>query len=230
MKMLTVMCRLAIVLFASLFLSTNVALSGPVVDLPEDAENMHTILFLAQDWESRPNQVKAKKMFDQKDWCRDLRSRTHWHIWTIDQPEAKPYWKFVKTTPCLIVQDCGEHGGRILYNEPNSDLGDGPKSLLHAINVQRKKQRHGSVSPYDGPCPDGNCPIDQKKKDSAGPPPTDEIKVSPLPDAPDAVKPPEQIPVAVGVGIVATVGVCGFVLLSLAGKAKAIRRAQRGAR
>ena len=172
--------------------------------------------------------MKAERLFASEPWCMDLRARTHWHVWTIDQPEAKPYWKFVTKTPCLIIQDCKEHGGRILYNEPNPDLAKHPKGLLHQINVTRKRQKHGTVSPYNGPCPDGVCPDDQKKSNAGpdGPPPTDEVKVDAAPDAPDAKH--EGIPAGIAIAIALSIGAAGFVGLTLATKTKNVRKAMRG--
>jgi hypothetical protein len=206
---------------------------GRVVDLPEDGDNLHTIVFLQPDWEKRPNEKRFMKLFDTEKWCLDLRARTHTHIYTIDKPDAKPYFKFVKATPCLMILKCDGKAGQILYNEPNPDLAKKPDRLLHQINVTRKRQRHGNEQPFN--CPDGICPINPKPdQDKKAAPPTDGPDSIELPAKEEEKKPeappvPETkgLPVAVAIAIpivVFGVGLVGFLLLS---HVNGVKKAQR---
>lgn len=202
---------------------------GRVVDLPEDADNLHTILFLQPDFAKRPNELRAKQLFDSQPWCLDLRSRTHWHVWTIDLPEAKPYWKFVTKTPCLMILDCAGEAGRVLYSEANPDLAKKPDGLLHQINVTRKRQKHGNQQPFN--CPDGVCPIPKKEEAAQPINPAPENVVAPAKEeAKEEIKAPvppadKNIPVALALAIAAVVAVGSFVIFKMFVDAQAIARA-----
>lgn len=138
--------------------------SRKVVDLPEDAERWWTTLILDVKWQSFPNQVKARSMMIDDKACAELMQQTSGRIITIDTPIAKPYFKYMSGTPCLVVQN---PDGQVIYSEVNPDLGRRPRELIAEINKTMKRKQHcdGNVCPVVEPILPKKTVVDDGPKD-----------------------------------------------------------------
>lgn len=152
-------------------------IAGKGPELPADANNWHTILFLADDWEKRPDQVRAKQLFDSDPWFVRLKQQTHPHVIKSGDPECKKFYGVITLTPSLLIERAN---GEVIYRESGAQLGKRPLSLKCAIC--REVRRH---------CPDGRClplhptPGPDEKADEV---PT-VLKVAPAEVAKDEEKP-----------------------------------------
>lgn len=148
------------------------------VALPDDSANLYTTLFVQPDWRIRPNEVSARGLFTQTEVGRDLAAHTHLRIWSVDQAEAKPYYKFVTMTPCLLIQ---KPTGEIVYRECNPTLAKFPHGLRHQIVKTVRQERHG----HQPICPGPNCEPPSREQ----PLPSNEVVLN---REPPAVAPPAK--------------------------------------
>ncbi|MGQ0636457.1 MAG: hypothetical protein ACT4QC_17735 [Planctomycetaceae bacterium] len=114
-----------------------------ILDLPEDGDTWHTILFLRPDWRSNSAERRAHTIFFTEAGLSSLRQQTHWHVITTDQPEFQAFRSLVTVTPCLLVERAN---GEVIYRESGLQLGQNNDGLRRAI--RREVERH---------CPDGRC-------------------------------------------------------------------------
>lgn len=114
-----------------------------IIDLPEDGNTWHTILFLQADWKSRPAERKAHTIWFTEPGLISLREQTHWHVITTDQAEFQKFRPLVDATPCLLIERAN---GEVIYRESGPQLGKNNDGLRRAIRCE--VQRH---------CPDGRC-------------------------------------------------------------------------
>jgi hypothetical protein len=124
-------------------LERQVAAEERVLDLPEDANQWHTILILRSGWQNVLAERKAEAMFHSEPLLASLKHQTHWHLFTTDQPEYQKFRGLVEATPCLILERAN---GEVVYLESGPALGKTPRALTHMIRKQI--QRH---------CPRNRC-------------------------------------------------------------------------
>jgi hypothetical protein len=124
-------------------LERQVAAEERVLDLPEDANQWHTILILRAGWQNVLAERNAEAMFHSEPLLVSLKHQTHWHLFTTDQAEYQKFRGLVEATPCLIVERAN---GEVVYLESGPDLGKKPHDLTHLI--RKAIQRH---------CPRNRC-------------------------------------------------------------------------
>ena len=124
-------------------LERQAAAEERVLDLPEDANQWHTILILRSGWQNVLAERKAEAIFHSEPLLVSLKHQTHWHLFTTDQPEYQKFRRLVEATPCLIVERAN---GEVVYLESGPDLGKTPHALAHLI--RKEIQRH---------CPRNRC-------------------------------------------------------------------------
>lgn len=132
-----------------------------IIDLPDDANTWHTILFLRPGWQSHACERRAHTMFFTERGLVALRQQTHWHVITTDQAEFQKFRALVSATPCLVVERAN---GEVIYRESGRQLGQNDAALRRAIG--REVERH---------CPDGRCLPLHPTPEPDDPEPMDEI-------------------------------------------------------
>jgi hypothetical protein len=114
-----------------------------VLDLPEDGNQWHTILFLRPGWQNVPVERNAEAMFHSEPLLVSLKHQTHWHLFTTDQAEYQKFKPLIESTPCIIVERAN---GEVVYRESGPDLGKKPSALTRLI--RKEIERH---------CPRNRC-------------------------------------------------------------------------
>ena len=166
-----------------------------IIDLPEDGNTWHTILFLRPNWQANAAERKAHTIWFTESGLISLRQQTHWHVITTDQPEFEKFRSLVNVTPCLLVERAN---GEVIYRESGPQLGRNNDGLRRAI--RREVQRH---------CPDGKClPIHPV------PVPNEPEPINEIPDIVKKEDPPTQPDRNLGAALaVAAAGLAGGKLL-----------------
>lgn len=162
-----------------------------VLDLPEDANQWHTILILRPNWQSLPAERKAEALFHSDAQLVSLKHQTHWHLITTGQQEFQKFSPLVDVTPCLIVERAN---GQVVYRESGPRLGSNPHGLTQSI--RKEIERH---------CPDRHCLPVHPVPDKDEPPPKDEIPAVLQQETPETQK-PNLVPLAVVSGLGALLG------------------------
>jgi hypothetical protein len=140
-------------------LERQVAAEERVLDLPEDGNQWHTILFLRPNWQNAPAERNAEAMFHSEPLLVSLKHQTHWHLFTTDQAEYQKFKPLVEDTPCLIVERAN---GEVVYREFGPELGKKPTALTRLI--RKEIERH---------CPRNRCLPLQPVPGKEEPPPKD---------------------------------------------------------
>lgn len=131
------------------------------IDLPEDGNNWHTILFLSPNWKTDRTERRIHSLFYSERGLVSIREQTHWHVITSDQAEFQKFRPLVDVVPCLLIERAN---GEVIYRESGPQLAHQNDGLVRAI--RKEVQRH---------CPDGRCLPLHPTPGPSEPEPKDEI-------------------------------------------------------
>lgn len=180
------------------------AATGPqVVELPEDGGTYHTVLCLHDQWRAIPKERELVAWFQTEPALVSLAAQTHYtQLVESDRVYAEKFAQSVPTLPAVLVMT---NEGRVIYKASGPDTPGGQQMAAELVGLFDKRpwlrilpwrRPRTAPEPEPSPCPDGQCPDQQKPQ-----PPAADVAV----DVPD-LRPPEQ-PADSGVWIFAAVAV-----------------------
>jgi hypothetical protein len=156
-------------------------LGDVVLELPEDGQLYHTLLFTSEHWQQNPKERDFIAWFDTNPQLKKLCAQTHVHHYEANQLRYRyRFDDIVKDDfPCIIVQRCDgcavfkmsgsnmPRNSAVLAGKLSSVL-DRLPDQEPALCVTRSNYRHDGLCgrifdrpkprPDDKPCPGPNCP------------------------------------------------------------------------
>lgn len=167
---------------------TKVEEEIPLDALPETWQAWHLSLFLHDDWEQRPDEVRLVSHFSHDCRLLRLKGQCHTHIYTPANPifEAR-YSKSVQSLPVVRLQ---EQDGKVIYQAGNTaqiprmarKLGNDIAKAIKRCPFPRPRPKPPEPTPTPNPTPIPDMPVPDITPDQVDPEPADEEAMKELSD------------------------------------------------